>query len=279
MPRVAQGRLSFERVGAQTVLRDAYAESPLRLLTPRNHGEAAWVYTSTLGGGFVDGDRVRLRISVGRAARAFVSTQGATRIYRSPQGCESETIADVAAGGALVLAPDPTACFAGARFRQRTELDLAASASVLVWDVLSAGRSARGERWAFDRCSLGLALRQQGRTVLDESWLLDSAHGALGGRLGRFEALATVLLAGPMFASARAALRARIDGEPVRTRARLLESASALGADALLVRFAAASVEELVGTLRDRLAAIPALLGDDPWRAARERVTHAPHAA
>src|SRR5882672_9695322 len=113
MPRVAQGRLSFERVGAQTVLRDAYAESPLRLLTPRNHGEAAWVYTSTLGGGFVDGDRVRLRISVGRAARAFVSTQGATRIYRSPQGCESETVAEVAAGGALVLAPDPTACFAG----------------------------------------------------------------------------------------------------------------------------------------------------------------------
>ena len=73
MPRVAQGRLSFERVGAQTVLRDAYAESPLRLLTPRNHGQAAWVYTSTLGGGFVDGDRVRLRISVGRAALAFGS--------------------------------------------------------------------------------------------------------------------------------------------------------------------------------------------------------------
>jgi len=65
----------------------------------------------------------------------------------------------------------------------------------------------------------------------------------------------------------------------VRTRARLLESGSALGADALVVRFAAASVEELVGTLRDRLAAIPALLGTTPGRAALERVTHAPHAA
>ena len=145
--------------------------------------------------------------------------------------------------------------------------------------MLSAGRSARGERWAFDRCSLGLALRRQGRTVLDESWLLDAAHGALCGRLGRFEALATVLLAGPMFASARAALRAQVDAVPVRARARLLESGSALGTDVLVVRFAATSVEELVGTLRDRLAAIPALLGDDPWRAARERVTHAPHAA
>ena len=265
MPRVAQGRLSFERSGAATVLRDAYAESPLRLLTPGNHGEAAWVYTSTLGGGFVDGDRVRLRISVSAGARAFVSTQGATRVYRSPQGCESETVAEVAADGALVIAPDPLACFAGARFRQRTELDLAEGGSVALWDILSAGRSACGERWAFDRCSLGLALRQRGRTLLDESWLLDAAHGALADRLGRFEALATVLLAGPLFAAARERLLAQLDAKPVVARSRLLESASALGADALVIRLAAASVEELLGALRTRLGAIPALLGDDPW--------------
>src|SRR5438874_13801249 len=113
MARVAQGRLSFERAGASTVLRDAYAESPLRVLTPRNHGSAAWAYTSTLGGGFVDGDRVRLRISVAEGASAFVSTQGPTRIYRSPRGCESETAIEVAPGGVLVLTPDPTACFEG----------------------------------------------------------------------------------------------------------------------------------------------------------------------
>src|SRR4051812_42319094 len=154
MARIAHGRLSFERAGASTVLRDAYAESPLRLLTPRNHGRAAWAYTSTLGGGFVDGDRVRLRIAVGEGAQAFVSSQGATRIYRSPRGCESEVRAEVASGGALVLMPDPLACFAGARYRQRTELELADGASVLVWDVLSAGRC--GERWAFEQCSLGL---------------------------------------------------------------------------------------------------------------------------
>src|SRR3982750_4700096 len=94
MQRVAQGRLAFERAGARTVVRTAYAESPLRLLTPRNHGRAAWAYTSTLGGGFVDGDRVRLRIAVGAGAQAFVSSQGATRIYRSPRGCESELRAE-----------------------------------------------------------------------------------------------------------------------------------------------------------------------------------------
>jgi len=265
MPRIAEGRLSFERAGAATVLRAAYAESPLRLLTPRNHGRAAWAYISTLGGGFVDGDRVRLRISVGEGARGFVSTQGPTRIYRSPRGCESETLAEVAAGAALVLTPDPTACFAGARFRQRTAVDLVDGASVALWDVLAAGRSARGERWSFDRCSLGLALRRDGRTLLEESWLLDAAHGELRERLGRFEALGTVLLAGPLFASAGEALRAQLEQSPVLPRAGLVESATALAGDVVVARLASASVQDLLQALRARLEAIPALLGDDPW--------------
>jgi urease accessory protein len=262
---MAEGRLSFERAGAATVLRAAYAESPLRLLTPRNHGRSAWAYLSTLGGGFVDGDRVRLRICVDEGARAFVSTQGPTRIYRSPRGCESETLAEVGAGAALVLAPDPTACFAGARFRQRISVDLVDGASVALWDVLAAGRSARGERWSFERCSLGLALRRDGRTLLEESWLLDAAHGPLRERLGRFEALGTLLLAGPLFASTAEALRAQLDEKPVPPRSALVESATALAGDVVVARLAGTSVQDLLQALRARLDAIPALLGDDPW--------------
>jgi urease accessory protein len=259
MARIAQGRLSFERAGAATVLRDAYAESPLRLLTPRNHGGAAWAFTSTLGGGFVDGDRVRVRISVGEGARAYVSTQGPTRIYRSPGGCESVVAAEVAAGAALVLAPDPTACFKGARFSQRTEIDLSDGASVAVCDVLSAGRT--GERWSFERCSLRLVVRRDGRTVLEDSWLLDAAHGSLRDRLGRFEALGTAFVAGPLFAREPLAL----ESHPVVPRSRLLLSSSPLGADAAVLRLAAASVEELTRELRARLRTVPVLLGDNPW--------------
>ena len=262
-PRMSEGRLSFERAGAATVVREAYAESPLRLLTPRNHGSSAWAYTSTLGGGFVDGDRVRLRISVGADARAFVSTQGPTRIYKSPGGCESDTAVEVARGGALVLAPDPVACFAGARFRQRTEVELGEGGSIALCEGLSSGRS--GERWGFERCTVGLALRRSGRTLFDEAWLLDPAHGTLARRLGRFEALATVLLAGPLFSVVRDELRSGIEAGPPERRARLLQSASVLADDVLVVRFAAASVEELVRALRARFAAIAALLGDDPW--------------
>ena len=102
-------------------------------------------------------------------------------------------------------------------------------------------------------------------TVLDESWLLDPAHGALRERLGRFEALATVLLAGPLFASAAEALRAQLEQRPVLPRSGLIESATALAGDMVVARFACTSVQDLLQTLRARLDGIPALLGDDPW--------------
>ena len=111
--RVSRGRLSFLRVGATTAVSEAYADSPLRILTPRNHGEAAWAYTGSLGGGLVGGDRLRMEVTLGQSARAFISTQGPTRVYRSAHDCESELHASVGPGAALFLLPDPVACFAG----------------------------------------------------------------------------------------------------------------------------------------------------------------------
>jgi len=43
-------------------------------------------------------------------------------------GCRSELAAEVGEGAFLALLPDPTVCFAGASYRQKTELRLAAGA-------------------------------------------------------------------------------------------------------------------------------------------------------
>ena len=258
-------RLTFERAGRRTVVRDALAASPLRLLTPRNHGSAAWAFTSTLGGGLVDGDSLRLDVALGPGARALVGSQGSNRVYRSPRGCKSELRARVAEGALLVLAPDPTACFTGATYEQRTDVELEPGGSLVLLDILTAGRSATGERWAFRRCSTSLSLRAAGRPLLDETWLLDPAHGALLGRLGRFDALATIVLAGPLLAEARAGAQSRIDSAPAGRRAALVQACSPIGAEALLIRIAAVSVEECVRTARAHLACVPLLLGDDPW--------------
>ncbi|WP_324291341.1 urease accessory protein UreD [Corallococcus sp. bb12-1] len=263
--RAGVARLAFERSGPRTVVRTALAHSPLRLLTPRNHGHAAWAYTSSFGGGLVDGDHLRLDVDVAAGATALLATQGSNRVYRSPNGCRSDLHARVGADALFAWVPDPTVCFTDARYSQTLDVSLAAGASLVLADVVTAGRSARGERWAFLHYASRLRVALEGRALLDEKWVLDPAHGALPARLGRFDALATVLLVGPALASAREGLAARVAGLPVKSRAEEVLSASPLGEDGLLLRVAAVSLETLLSTTREWLSFLPGLLGDDPW--------------
>jgi urease accessory protein len=260
-----RARLSFRLAGARTVVEAAFATSPLRVLTPRNHGRAAWAYTSTLGGGLVDGDAVRLRVEVAPGAAAVLASQGQNRVYRSMRGCRSELAAEVGEGGFLALLPDPTVCFAGACYRQKTELRLAPGATAVAVDVLASGRSARGERWAFQSYQGELTLSSADRLLVSERLLLDPAHGPLAERLGRFDALCTVLLAGDGLRAEGAALARRIGALPLRPRADRVEQANELEGGALLVRIAAVSLEDALHAVRGHLRFLPALLGDDPW--------------
>lgn len=243
----------------------ALAHSPLRLLTPRNHGHAAWAYTSSFGGGLVDGDHVSLDVEVAPGASALLSTQGANRVYRSPRGCRSDLGARVGEGALLAVVPDPTVCFAGARYAQTLDVRLASGASCVLLDVVTAGRSSRGERWAFDSYSSRLRISLSERALLDERWLLEPTHGPLPERLGRFDALATAVLVGPAVAAARESLATQLSALPVTPRAGLICSASPLGSEGLVLRAAAVSLEELLSTTREWLSFLPALLGDDPW--------------
>src|SRR5262245_13535398 len=90
------GAIAAIRDGRRTVVSRAYASSPLKLLMPRNHGHAAWVYTSTYGGGLVDGDDIALRVDVDAGATLFLSTQASTKVYRSPRGTRTSLSARVA---------------------------------------------------------------------------------------------------------------------------------------------------------------------------------------
>jgi urease accessory protein len=263
--RAGSARLAFESSGPRTVVRTALAHSPLRLLTPRNHGHAAWAYTSSFGGGLVDGDHLSLDVDVAPGATALLSTQGANRVYRSPRGCRSELTARVETDALLAVVPDPTVCFTGARYAQVLDARLAAGASLVLADLVTSGRDASGERWAFSHYTSTLRVHVDGRALVDERWLLDPAHGPLAERLGRFNAMASVLLVGPALAAAREALAARISALPVSSRAALIPSVSPLGAEGLLLRAAAVSVEDLLRTTRDWLSFLPPLLGDDPW--------------
>lgn len=258
------GNLAFERVGAATVLRTARAESPLRLLTPRNHGQGAWVFAATFGGGLVDGDTVTLDLTLAPGSTGLVGTQASTKVYRCPTGvCRQDLTAAVGADALLVLVPDPVVCFADARYEQTIAVELAEGASLVLLDTLTAGRSARGERWQFARYASRLTVTRGGATLVSDALLLDPAHGEIAPRFGRFDAVATLLLIGPRAKSLRDAAIARAPA-PARA-APLVEAVSPIGDDAALIRVAGVAIEGVTTSVRAYLAGLAIVLGDDPF--------------
>jgi urease accessory protein len=242
-----------------------YATSPLRLLTPTNHGHAAWVYTSSYGGGLVDGDTVSLDVAVGEGATAFVSTQASTKVYRSARGTESRLRARVSCGGTLVLMPDPVVCFSGARYRQSQGVHLDDGAGLVIVDGVTSGRRASGERWQFEEYVARTAVTVDGRHAIHDTVSLRAAHGDLSGRMGRFDVLALVVVAGAPFGDAARAARERVTQGPVAKRADLLLSAASLRTGGCALRLAGRSVEQVGQAIEGLLDFVPPLLGDNPW--------------
>jgi urease accessory protein len=247
------------------VVSRAFATSPLRLLTPRNHGRAAWIYTSSFGGGLVDGDRVELAIDVHSGASAYLSTQASTKVYRSARGTTTEMRARVATNGSLVVMPDPVVCFAQARYTQVQRFDISARSRLVVVDWLSSGRAASGERWQFDEYVSRLQVLVDGRPVVHDALALRVEDGPLEARLGRFDVLALAVVLGDDLRSTSAGIIEQVGRAPVTRRDDLLVAAAAVGSNGCLVRIAGRSVEQIGQVLREYLAIVPSMLGDNPW--------------
>src|SRR3984893_2973358 len=211
------------RSGGRSIVSRAYATSPLRLRTPGNHGRAAWIYTSSHGGGLVDGDHIVLEIEIGEDAAAVVSTQASTKIYRSPRGTSAEMRARVAPDGLLVVVPDPVVCFARSRYRQIQRFDLADRSALVLLDWISSGRQAAGERWAFDEYHGQIVVRLDGKLLVHDALALRAADGDLAGRLGRFNVLAIALLVGHALRTVAGSIISRVSqGAVVRRSDHLL---------------------------------------------------------
>jgi urease accessory protein len=257
------GRLVVEQVLGRSVVTSARGHGPLRLLTPKNHGHAAWVYQSSLGGGFVGADAIELDVRVGDGATAFLSSQAAGKVYRGTD-CRFTLEAKVGSGATLVNWPDPTMLFKGSRLVQRQRFELMEHGSLVCVDACTAGRVATGERWATEQLELHLEVKRQGTPVFVDGVSLSQRHGPVIERLGGVNALATVVLAGPAFSDAIDALDAQLSQAPLeRPPATLVVSSR--WPWGLVLRVAASSSSVLAEVLDGLLRGpVTRALGDDP---------------
>jgi urease accessory protein len=261
--------LTVSLVHGLSAATSAWARTPLKLLTPRARGESVWAYTSSFGGGMVAGDCTRLDVTVDAGARCFLGTQASTKIYRNPARlpCSHRTTALVKGDALLIFAPDPVQCFAASSYEQRQQFTLMPTANLVLVDWMTAGRTARGERWNFQRYVSRNEIVRDGKTLLLDALCLDANDGALDAKFrgGRFNCLATVALVGPLLSGHARALLDWCAAQPIEPQSGLVFAASPLHEGALL-RFAGKSVEEVGRAIHARLGFVSGLLKDDPWQ-------------
>jgi urease accessory protein len=193
-----------------------------------------------------------------------VGTQAETKVYREPgAGRASQRVtASVGAGALLALLPDPVSPFAGSRYEQVQRFELAAGASLVVLDAVTAGRAARGERWAFAGYRARNEVRVAGELVLADGVRLDEGP-PLPRRLAGLELLATLILLGPRIAPAVPSILEALAQAPASRQDAVLAAASPL-ADGVLLRLAARSVEDGMAAIRSHLAFLATPLDGDP---------------
>lgn len=259
------GRVAVVQIRGRSVVRSAYATSPLRLLTPNNHGHGAWIYASNYGGGLVDGDAIDLHTTVESDAMAFLSTQSATKVYRSPHGTEFTLHADVRENGLLISAPDAVICFAGARYRQTQQANLAAGAGLILLDWITSGRRESGERWAFSEYLSQTVIYLDGHLIVHDSLALRASDGELITRLSRYDVLAVAIVIGRPLQRNVEQIVTRVRDEQIQRHADQVITVSPITGEGCILRVAGQSADTVGHTLRDFLHFVPRLLGDSPW--------------
>jgi urease accessory protein len=199
-PRI-QGRLQLAfraaEQGGATTMRAVEQTPPLRVVRPFAIDDgAALVHLHNISGGVLGGDHLTLGVAVEAGAAAQVTSTGATRVYRHRAGgpdAAQESSYTVAPNAILEVLPDALIPFAGARYRQTTRYALAANAGLFAWEIVSAGREAHGEEFAYDMLELETEIVANGDIIAYERMRLEPALRPLTSpvRMGVYRNFAT----------------------------------------------------------------------------------------
>jgi urease accessory protein len=177
---------------------------PLHLTAPMYLDAAqpgmAFVYVQNPTGVVLAGDRLVVRLVAAPLTQVHLTTSAATKVGRMPEGEAVEELDfRVGAGAYVEYVPEAIVPQAGSRFEQHLSIDLEEGATVVTTELISPGRIARGEAFAYDRLLRDTKIRSASADLCCESMLLEPRRGSLRrrGLFGSYTHLATLMAVAP----------------------------------------------------------------------------------
>ncbi|KKK38964.1 urease accessory protein UreD [Mesobacillus campisalis] len=158
--------LDLENRNGKTVAGNVFFQGAFKVMRPIYHDDSGQVcyYLLNPGGGYLDGDRYRMKISAGEDSKVTLTTQSATKVYKTPKDHvyqESEIL--LKKGSYLEYLPDPLIAYENAHYKQKNVVRMESGSTFLYTDILTPGWSPSGEKFSYDTIQLKTEIYLDGK--------------------------------------------------------------------------------------------------------------------
>jgi urease accessory protein len=163
----------------RTILSNQAFRAPFHLSKPYWDPDAATLLVQVVNptAGILSGDRLESIITAQAHASLLVTTPSASRVFTMREdGAECVQRFAVEPDGWLEVMPEPLVPHRGCRYRQSTEIDVAAGGGLFFVDQLMPGRTGFGEAWSWTTLKLDVSVRFAGKLVLRERFAHSGAE-------------------------------------------------------------------------------------------------------
>ncbi|WP_138443147.1 urease accessory protein UreD [Sinomonas susongensis] len=182
-PLTGELRLRVGVRGSRSTAVGQFTSGALRVLRahyPDASGQPSFTILNP-GGGYLGGDSYSTRIDVLAGASVLLTTQSATKVYRTPQGpAQAFQHFDLGPGARLESVPDALIAYRDARYHQDTLVEMAPDASLALAEIVTQGWAPDGSAFRFDEVSLVTRVRISGRLAVADNLLIQPGDGGAG---------------------------------------------------------------------------------------------------
>jgi urease accessory protein len=174
--------------GGRSVATHQYHRGALRVLRPHyldDSGQVCYVLVNP-GGACLGADLYVVDVEVGEGAKLLLTTQSATKIYRTPGSfAEQRMRVRLREGAQLELAPDQLIAYREASYRQNTHITVHPTSSLVMSEVITPGWSPDGARFRYEELRLRTEIHvetddKSGLLALDNVLIRPPAYDVTG---------------------------------------------------------------------------------------------------
>lgn len=172
--------LSIDRREGRNIAVKQFHDGALRILRPHyldESGQVCYVIINP-GGAFLGGDKYLIEVSLTDGADLLLTTQSATKVYRTPGNrAEQHMRITLGAGARLELLPDPLIAYREATYGQVTQVEMDPTASLVMAEVITPGWSPDGKLFRYDEIRMRNEISIDGRLMVLDNLLIRPGTG------------------------------------------------------------------------------------------------------